>query len=146
MRIGHRMTRSHLTVKPWTALKAASELMQRHRTHQLLVVDQGKLVGIVAHQDIRRALQLDTTDLEFHELLSLVNTVKVQDIMTREVITVTPDTPVEEAARLMVEKRIGCLPVMEKEQLVGIVTREDLLAALVDLWRVWNDPARLAAA
>jgi CBS domain-containing protein len=66
--------------------------------------------------------------------------------MTRRVITVTPDTPVEEAARLIVQKKIGCLPVLEEERLMGIVTRDDLLAALVDLLRAWTNPPLLAVA
>jgi len=146
MRVGDRMTRTQLTVKPWMALKAASELLHRHRIRHLLVTDQGRLVGIVTEQDIRRALQLGATRLKFHELLYLLDTVRVQDIMITEVISVTPDTPVEEAARIMVEKRIGCLPVLKGETLVGIVTRDDLLAALVDSVGAWSTPGRLEAA
>lgn len=146
MRIGDRMTRGPLTVTPWMTVKAASEILQRHRIRHLLVMDRGRLVGIVTEWDIRRALQLDAAHLEFHEILSLLDTVRVRDIMTREVTTVTPDTPVEEAARTMVERKIGCLPVLEGEQLVGIVTREDLLAALLILLRVWTNPIRRAVA
>jgi len=140
------MIRSQLTVKPWMALKGASELLHRHRIRHLLVTDQGRLVGIVTEQDIRRALQLGAARLEFHELLYLLDTVRVQDIMTTEVISVTPDTPVEEAARIMVENKIGCLPVLKGDMLMGIVTRDDLLAALVDPVGAWSNPARLEAA
>ena len=146
MRVGDRMSRSQLTVKPWMALKAASELLHRERIRHLLVIDQGRLVGIVTDHDIRRALELGATRLEFHELLYLLDTVRVQDMMTREVISVSPDTPVEEAARIMVEKRIGCLPVLEGKTLVGVITRDDLLAALVDIVGVWTNPAHLKVA
>lgn len=143
MRVGHRMTRNPLTATPHMALKAASELLQKHRIRHLPVVDRGKLVGIVTDRDIRRALPSDATSLEVHELLYLLDKVEVQEIMTKELTTATPDTPVEEAARLMVEKKIGGLPVLEGERLVGIITETDVLTAFVELMGLRASPARL---
>lgn len=143
MRVGHRMTRDPLTATPGMALKTASGLLQKHRIRHLPVVDRGKLVGIVTDRDIRRALPSDATSLEVHELLYLLDKVEVHEIMTKEVTTVTPDTPVEEAARLMAEKRIGGLPVLDGERLVGIITETDVLTAFVELMGLRAHPARL---
>jgi len=143
MRVGQRMTRNPVSVTPRMALKAASELLQKHRIRHLPVVDRGVLVGIVTDRDIRRALPSDATSLEVHELLYLLDKVEVQGIMTKEVVTVSPDSPVEEAARLMVEKKIGGLPVLEGERLVGIITETDVLTAFVELMGLRAKPARL---
>jgi CBS domain-containing protein len=140
------MQRKPITIKPQETLRTAWQLLRQHRIRHLPVVEKGRLVGIVTDRDIRRALQLDATSLEFHELLDLLDRVKVRDIMSTKIITVTPETPVEEAARIMVEMKIGCLPVLEGERPVGIITENDLLKALVDLLKVWTTPARLGAA
>lgn len=146
MRVADWMQRKPITIKPQETLRTAWQLLRQYRIRHLPVVEKGRLVGIVTDRDIRRALQLDATSLEFHELLDLLDRVKVRDIMSTKIITVTPETPVEEAARIMVEMKIGCLPVLEGERPVGIITENDLLKALVDLLKVWTTPARLGAA
>lgn len=141
MRVGHRMTRNPITIPPETPLKVASEIFEEHRIRHLPVLDREKLVGIVTDRDIRHALPSGATSLEIHQLRCLFGEVEVQEVMTKRVVTVTPDTPVEEAARLMVEKKIGGLPVLEGERLVGIITETDLLTALVDLLAIQTGPS-----
>jgi len=78
-----------------------------------------------------------------HELHYLLEKVKVRDIMTANVVTVTPETPIEEAARLMLQHRIGSLPVLRRTELVGIITETDILHAFVEVMGVRTEQARL---
>ena len=84
-------------------------------------------MGVVTDRDIKRASASEATSLDIHELLYLVDKIAVSRVMSREPITVAPDTSVREAAKLMVDRKIGCLPVVNGEKLVGIVTGIDLL-------------------
>jgi len=116
------MTAPALTVAPDADYKAALKLMQENSLHHLPVVDTaGKLVGMAAERDLLRAAT--------HYLQSAV---EIGDIMHRGVVTVSPETRVVEAASLMVDKRIGGLPVVDdSEGLVGIITETDVFRALV---------------
>lgn len=143
MLVGQRMQRDVVTVTPGTSVTGASRLLQEHRIRHLPVVDRGRLVGIVTDRDIRRVLPSPATSLEVHELLYLLDRLTVGEVMTGKVITVTPETPTEEAARLLVEHRIGCLPVLQGDRLAGILTETDLLAALAEVLGIRKASARL---
>lgn len=143
MLVGQRMQRDVVTVTLGTTITGASRLLQEHRIRHLPVVERGRLVGIITDRDIRRVLPSPATSLEVHELLYLLDRLTVGEVMTTKVITVAPETPVEEAARLLVEHRIGCLPVMEGDRLVGIITETDLLAALAEVLGIRTTSARL---
>jgi len=98
------------------------------------VVDEnGHLVGIVTLGDVREASPSDATSLSIFELNYLLARLTVDKIMTRKVITVTPDTPIYEAARLMLEHKIGGLPVVENGRVVGIITESDIFKMVVRL-------------
>jgi CBS domain-containing protein len=92
--------------------------------------EKGALVGVVTDRDLKRASASDATTLEVHELLYLLDRLTIEQIMTRKPLVVSPQATVQEAARLVVERKIGCLPVMENGALRGIVTRDDLLGLL----------------
>ena len=92
-----------------------------------MVDRSGALVGIVTDRDLKKASASDATTLEVHELLYLLDKVTIQSIMSKNVVTVDKGTPLKQAALLMVDKGIGCLPVMDGKQLVGIATRTDVL-------------------
>lgn len=137
------------TVAPETTLSAAYALMQHHAIRHLPVVDQERLVGIVTDCD----LHLATSALHPHPFPP---DAQVGSVMQRRVITAMPLDPVEEAARLIRKRRIGCLPVLDSDALVGIVTATDLLEALLRLAgtdrpsgrievRLAHVPGRLAA-
>lgn len=125
------MTAKPITASPDTSLRKALELLETHRIRHLPVVQSKRLVGIITDRDIRQMLP---SSLSVPEELERFRTwgakVKVGEVMTRQVVSVTPDTRTEKAARLMVERRIGCLPVLRGSTLVGIVTTIDLLRGM----------------
>lgn len=131
MDVDRVMTPNPITATTATSLRKALELLETHRIRHLPVVQGKRLVGIITDRDIRQMLP---SSLSVPEELERFRTwgarVKVGDVMTRQVISVTPDTRTQKAARLMVERRIGCLPVLRGSTLVGILTTVDLLRAL----------------
>ncbi|MBI3078062.1 MAG: CBS domain-containing protein [Deltaproteobacteria bacterium] len=127
------MTRELITVGPEETLPQASQLMRKNSVRRLPVVEAGRVVGIVSDRDIREASPSDATSLSIWELNYLIDKIKVQEIMTRKVVTVGPNTPVEEAARLMRDHKIGGLPVVEDGRPVGIITENDIFRAFLDL-------------
>jgi len=127
------MTRNPATVRPQDTLRIAIETMGRVGCRRLPVALKGRLVGIVADLDIREALNSPIVLRERWQDDALVDYATVEACMTPNPITVTPETPVVEAARLMRDRKIGGLPVMQADQLVGIVSETDLLDALIRL-------------
>jgi acetoin utilization protein AcuB len=120
-----------ITVDPKTTLPQAMRLAAERRIRHLPVVQDGNLVGIVSDRDLKQAMASPATSLEAHELNYLLHRLTVAEIMTRTVITIGPMTPVEEAARLMVQEKISALPVTEAGQLIGILTETDVLDLFV---------------
>jgi acetoin utilization protein AcuB len=115
-------------------MQEALNLMHKENVRRLPVVAQGgKLVGIVAERDLLHASPSDATTLSVWELNYLLSKVKVQGVMTREVITVTADTPLEDAARVMADNRVGGLPVTRDSELVGIITETDLFKVFLEM-------------
>jgi acetoin utilization protein AcuB len=112
------MSRDVLTVAPDATLADARQVLDQHRIRHLPVVDRGRLVGIVSDRDLRSATLMDERTA-------------VGRIMTATPITVGPDTRIEDAARLLIDRKIGGLPVVAGTALIGIVTGDDLLRALV---------------
>jgi acetoin utilization protein AcuB len=125
------MSGSLTTTGPKTSVSEARELMRRKVIRHLLVTEGDRLVGIVTDRDIRLNLPSPATSLSVWEINYLLTKLTVGDVMTKAVITVEPERPIEEAARLMLEHRIGALPVVSDGQLVGILTETDLLRAFV---------------
>jgi acetoin utilization protein AcuB len=134
MLVGTRMTPNPITVTTDTAIDEALKLMRDKKVRRLPVLDKrGELVGIVAEKDILYASPSPATSLSIHEIHYLVSRIKVNEIMTKNVITVTDDTPLEEAARMMADNQIGALPVMHDSKLVGIITETDLFKIFLEL-------------
>lgn len=128
------MTHSPLTILPETTHRQAAELMREHKVHHLPVVDKsGRLVGIVVEEDLLAAQPSPATTLSIYEIHGLLSKLQVREIMSRPVHTTTPDCPLEEAARLMLDEDIGCLPVVANDQVVGIITDTDIFRALVTM-------------
>lgn len=124
------MTRSVLTLEAGADLSLAEETMKLERVRHLPVVSFGKLVGLVSHRDLMKAharvlAKAFTAQVSGSE--KRVVMVSVDEVMQRDVRTITPDTAATDAARIIIENRFGCLPVVEDEELVGIVTEVDLL-------------------
>lgn len=128
MNVESLMTKAVITATGDESLNAAARKMRENQiTHLPIVNGQGGPIGVVTDRDIKRASASDATSLEIHELLYLLEKVKLSEVMTAKPLTVNPGTPIAEAARTMIEKHIGCLPVVDSGSLVGIITRTDVL-------------------
>src|SRR5690606_10535311 len=124
MTIEKAMSNTVVTINADDTLLHATRMMKDNKIKHLPVVDgSGALVGIVTDRDLKKASASDATTLEVHELLYLLDKVTIQSIMSKNVVTIDTGAPLKQAALLMVDKGIGCLPVMDGKQLVGIVTR-----------------------
>jgi acetoin utilization protein AcuB len=133
MLVGKRMTRNPITIKPDVPIAEAMEWMRREKVRRFPVVDdKGKLVGIVTHGDLLHASPSSVTSLNVWEVTYLLSQVKVKDVMTKEVITICEDCPIEEAARIMADNKISGLPVMRDGLLVGIITESDLFKVFLE--------------
>ncbi len=134
MLVGERMTRHPITVHEDERVEEALQLMRKERVRRLPVLDKkGKLVGIVSEKDLLYASPSPATTLSIYEVHYLLSKLTVKEVMTRNVITVTEFTPIEEAARIMVDNKIGGLPVMRGDTLVGIITETDLFKIFLEL-------------
>jgi acetoin utilization protein AcuB len=120
-----------VSVHPETGLHEARRLMRKYNVRRLPVVVDGRLVGIVTDRDLRQASPSPATTLSVHELNYLLDKLEVREIMSKPVITVIPSAPLEEAARLMREHKIGGLPVVEEGKVVGMITEVDVLGVLI---------------
>ena len=121
-----------ITVRPHETARHAYQLMRDNRFRHLPVMEDGRLVGILSDRDLRPVL-----------LSPGLARARVRELMSEDLTTVGPDTSIEEAASLLVVKKIGCLPVVAQGQLVGIVTETDLLAVLVELLGLLTQSTRL---
>jgi acetoin utilization protein AcuB len=138
------MSRHPITVNPDVPIDEALHIMRENKVRRLPVVDkQGKLVGIVSEKDLLYASPSPATSLSIHEIHYLVSKIKVADVMTKEVITVGENAPLEEAARIMADHKIGGLPVMRDGTLVGIITETDLFKIFLELLGAREEGVRL---
>lgn len=132
------MTPHPVVVEPDMPVTRAQRIMRDDNIRHLPVVREGKgLVGLITRDALNRALPSELSSLSIWEINYQLARIKVSDVMVKKVIAVSEDLPVEEAARIMIDHKIGSLPVMRDEQLVGIVTEIDLMEALTSLmgWR-----------
>jgi CBS domain-containing protein len=130
------MTRDVITITPNTPLLEAHRLMSEHNIRRLPVIKRDRLVGIVTRGDIRGAEASDATTLSIWELNYLIAKIKIKEVMTRDPITVSENATIDEAAQLMLEKKISGLPVIAVDgKLVGIITESDIFRIVVQAWR-----------
>lgn len=121
------MTKKVLTVQLYDSIGSARKLMAERRVNQLPVMDENKLVGIVTDRDVRDAYPTSMVIDRAKEIDQFADTYTVEEIMTFNVITVRPKSPLATAIQLLRRHRIGSLPVMEDGKLAGIITRSDVL-------------------
>ncbi len=134
MLVGSRMSPDPITVTEKTPVDEALKIMRDKKVRRLPVLNKkGGLVGIVAEKDILYASPSPATSLSIHEIHYLVSKLTVGEIMTKKVFTVADDTPLEEAARIMADNRIGALPVIHDGKLVGIITETDIFRSFLEL-------------
>ncbi len=144
-----KIQKNPVTISPEATFYEARNLIHEKGVRHLPVIDKNNvLVGIVTDRDIRQAAPSDATLLSVQELNYLLGKLKVSSFMTpkAKLITITPDTLIEEAVQLMHDNKIGCLPVMEGEKLYGIFTETDALDHLVDIFGFKQKGTRLSLA
>ena len=144
-----RIQRNPVTIHPDASFFEARSLIHDKGIRHLPVVDtENRLVGSVTESDIRETGPSDVAMLSVKELTDLLETLKVSELMVpkEKVITITPDTLIEEAIQLMHDNKIGCLPVVDQGKLYGIFTETDALAHLVDIFGFKQKGTRLTVA
>jgi len=145
MLVGDRMTPRPITVTEDISVDKALQLMREERIRRLPILDKrGRLAGIVSDKDLLYVSPSPATSLSIYEIPYLLSKIKMRDVMTREVITITEDTPLEEAARIMADNKIGGLPVMRDDKLVGIITETDLFKIFVEMLGARDSGTRLS--
>ena len=132
MLVGQIMSQKIVTISPDKRVGQALTLMQKHQIRHVPVMAHDRMVGWITSRDLREVL-----------LASMLEEIKVGDVMVQAPISVTPDTEVEEAARLIHEHKIGGMPVMEDDKLVGVITMMDLISAFISMLGLLKSSSRL---
>lgn len=138
------MTRKVFTVSPDDSIAEAAKLTKEKGIKHLPVVHGEKLKGILSDRDIKEYVPSKATSLDVYEIHYLLAKTKVKEVMKTQAYTTTPDTPIEEAAMLMQDKKIGCLPVIENNKLVGIISDRNIFQVLVDITGVRHGGHRIS--
>lgn len=145
MYVGWNMKTNLVTISPETSIFKARELMDAHKISHLPVTDgKARLLGIVTDRDLKEAWASPATTLSVHELTYVLQKLTVANIMTKKVITGTPDMTIERAASILYEKKIGALPIVKHEKLVGIITTVDLMEVLLRALGMSDDTRRMS--
>ena len=127
IRVADWMTETVLAVETFDSISIARQLMAKHRINQLPVLDNDVLVGIVTDRDLRDAYPTSMMIDRGEAIDRFADSVTVEEVMSHDVFTVRPDTPLKKAVGLLRRHRIGSLPVIKNKNLVGIITRSDIL-------------------
>lgn len=146
MIIANVMKRNPLYVHPNTSVNEVSALMKKEKVGKLPVLDSDdRLVGIITKKDLDSAAPSSATTLDVYEVSYLLSKLKAEKIMTKKVHTVKETEVIEEAARIMADEGVGCLPVMKGDLLVGIVTVKDLFHVFIDMFGTRHEGVRVTA-
>jgi acetoin utilization protein AcuB len=145
MLVGERMKRPVITISPEMPIVDALTLMKREHIRRTPVVKDGRMLGIVSDKDLLNASPSPVTSLSVWEMNYLLSKIQVKDVMTKKVLSVSEDTPIEEAARIMADNKIGGLPVIRGDNVVGIITETDLFKVLLELMGAREAGVRVTA-
>lgn len=126
------MVRNLITIGKEEGIREALTIMKKHSIRHLPVVDDGLFIGLVTSGDLKQAI-----------LASMLERLKVGDIMIQNPYTITKETSLEHAAKIIFEKNIGCLPVVEESRIIGIITVKDILKAFIEIMGVLKSGSRL---
>ncbi len=143
MLVRKKMKKDLITITKDDRMTTAKKILREKNIRHLPVVDGKKLIGLVSNMDIRKAEASPATSLEIRELHYLLDKLTVGEIMTRNVITISPDISVEEATTLLHDNKIGCLPVVEDGNLVGILTENDVMEILIEVMGMKEKGSRI---
>jgi acetoin utilization protein AcuB len=145
MLVGERMSRPPITIGPEMSIHDALALFKKERIRRAPVIKGGKLVGIVSEKDLLNASPSPATTLSVWEMNYLLSKLTVSELMTKNVITVAEDTPIEEAARIMADNKIGGVPVLKGMRVVGIITETNLFKLFIELMGAREKGIRVTA-
>src|SRR6266480_2943727 len=126
------MAQNPLTLDRNETLDLAESIMNLGRIRHMPVVDDGRVIGILSQRDLFRSALLTALGFGRKTTTALIKTIKIKEVMTEDVITIAPETTIKDAARTMIDKKIGCLPVVENEKLIGLLTETDILRYVVE--------------
>lgn len=146
MIVSDLMSKDLVWVSPDTTVTNARAMMSKENVNKLPVLDrENRLVGIVTKNDLAKAAPSQATTLDMYELSYLLSKLTVEKVMIKNVVTVNKDEVIEEAARIMADKNVGCLPVMNGELMVGIITESDLFHAFIEMFGARHRGVRFMA-
>ena len=135
MTVKRMMKKNPITTTAETSIVDVADILKENHIHRLPVLDKkGKLIGVITEKDILHASPSPVSSLSVYEMPYMLSRLKVSNLMTKDVRTIDPDTTVEEAAKIMVDDDLSCLPVIEGEKLVGIVSKSDMFKVLYELF------------
>lgn len=137
------MTANPITITKDTPIFEALNIIQKHKIRHLPVTRDGRLIGLVTERGLLKVSPSPASTLSVYELNYILAKMTVAEAMIKNPITTVPDAPIEEAALVMREHRVGCLPVVEGDKLVGIITQTDMVEALVNLFGLRRAGSRL---
>jgi CBS domain-containing protein len=127
MKVKDIMVKEVATLDVNDELSLANDIIRLGRIRHLPVVEGTRLAGIISERDLFRSSLAQALGYGLKDTRDLMKTIRIKDVMVKEVITVSPETDLKGAVRLMVDKKIGCLPVVQEDRLVGLITETDIL-------------------
>ncbi len=145
MLVGERMSRPVISITRDMPIHDALALFKKERIRRAPVLKDGKLIGIISDKDLLNASPSQATSLSVWEMNYMLSKITVKEVMTREVLTVQADTPIEEAARIMADNKIGGVPVMKADKVVGMITETDLFKIFLELMGARTKGIRVTA-
>jgi acetoin utilization protein AcuB len=145
MFVGERMSRPVISVAPETPVHDALAMFKKDHIRRAPVVKDGKLLGIVTKNDLLNASPSRATTLSVWEMNYLMSKVTVKHVMSKKVKTIDVDTPIEEAARIMTDSKIGGMPVTREGKIVGMITETDLFKVFLELMGAREKGVRVSA-
>ena len=145
MQVGERMSHPIISIAPDMPVHDALDLFRREKIRRAPVVKSGKLVGIVSDKDLLNASPSPATSLSVWEMNYLLSKVTVSEVMSKKVLTVDEETPIEEAARIMADNKVGGLPVLRDGHVVGIITETDLFKIFLEFMGAREKGVRVTA-
>ena len=145
MQVGERMSHPIISISPDMPVHDALDMFKREHIRRAPVVKNGKLVGIVSDHDLLNASPSPATSLSVWEMNYLLSKITVGEVMSKKVLTVDEETPIEEAARIMADNKVGGLPVMRDSHVVGIITETDLFKIFLEFMGAREKGVRVTA-
>ena len=145
MLVGERMSRPVISITRDMPIHDALALFKKEKIRRAPVLKDGKLIGIISDKDLLNASPSQATSLSVWEMNYMLSKITVKEVMTREVLTVQADTPIEEVARLMADNKIGGVPVMKADKVVGMITETDLFKIFLELMGARTKGIRVTA-